>query len=876
MPPEDPLRPGPKYKVPPPFDPDGADRRSSAWASFRQANSGKPGMPTGNMFKTPNKHGFNPNTPGSDEKPAPGADRHRFTGYANDDFLGNRADPRGPPVDHASTSPTSPRSRRPNPNPQRPFSGLGRVPDDQVPFAEGNRERTPYTRSFYGKQADLLREGLRRSHSFRESAKSSPEDGSRRARARSSSPHRANQEQSHRRDSSDAESSGEDDVSGSPDGADNAAPHNQQPGGASANGNAASGRPKKVPTGPSRRFANGSADGAQSDTEQPRAQPNMYDKPPSSFSSSCISRQWMLQMFGSHSTSRAKHCGTNSKIPAWAIPSSLNPTLRSDRSGNISRSQTVKEEFVTGADPVYIDASPHERAAFLLFQTELKKDFGDVPGNLDMDIFLKLVATWRRQESSGDPLLDRVLQRVLQRFESSRSTLVPMADHRRVPSRFSYAYNPELYRSAEAKTRSEENINTTFSPDGWTGSFTGEPDYFSSSTDATRNQPSPSRRPTPNRSASSQQRSATLDVPTPGGSNTHYEEVPQRPWGSDGTPSEIPRTAAASAGFDGEEWQRKFQDPTWSWPSPPPNPPSPSKGGRKQSQNRKAGKGSAREPADPNARPNESETPEVQDTSKMPKHDMHASDGDAMDIDDAPPAQQRETQSDQDNGARAYPVPTTEWVRQQHEHNHRAHRKSSAASRKTHRAAANHTAAKFNANLDDLRKVEPLAQRSTAGEALNVADMEQALPFQSQASGTVEGDPLLPRDLQIPAVPVAPSEPQRLSKLTWQAHAGAFAEYVKAFHRYNNTLLQHFQAREQQAQDQMANGMGWLEATGDTSGMLTAPTGFGTYLRGVKEDRAVREAWLLAWERHRDAVLAFEKIRDRVRRLVVGGMLVDS
>lgn len=47
-------------------------------------------------------------------------------------------------------------------------------------------------------------------------------------------------------------------------------------------------------------------------------------------------------------------------------------------------------------------------------------------------------------------------------------------------------------------------------------------------------------------------------------------------------------------------------------------------------------------------------------------------------------------------------------------------------------------------------------------------------------------------------------------------------------------------------------------------------------MRGVKEDEKVREAWKLAWERHGDAIRGFEKVRDLLRKLVVGGSLVDN
>lgn len=131
--------------------------------------------------------------------------------------------------------------------------------------------------------------------------------------------------------------------------------------------------------------------------------------------------------------------------------------------------------------------------------------------------------------------------------------------------------------------------------------------------------------------------------------------------------------------------------------------------------------------------------------------------------------------------------------------------------------------------------------------------------------------------LPCPPVPVPPQAPQRLSKQTWHEYATNFATYLHAFHTFNSAMLQHFDAREKLAQQKMAQGMQWLEATGDVSagGMQTGPTGFGGYAREVKEDVRVREVWGIGCERHTDAVKSFGDVREKVRRLVVGGGLVE-
>jgi len=85
-------------------------------------------------------------------------------------------------------------------------------------------------------------------------------------------------------------------------------------------------------------------------------------------------------------------------------------------------------------------------------------------------------------------------------------------------------------------------------------------------------------------------------------------------------------------------------------------------------------------------------------------------------------------------------------------------------------------------------------------------------------------------------------------------------------------MLQHFQARDQQAMARMQKGTAWLEATGDP----TAGGGFGTYAREVREDERVRETWDMGCERRADAVKEFDEVRERVRRLAVAGTIAEQ
>jgi hypothetical protein len=111
-----------------------------------------------------------------------------------------------------------------------------------------------------------------------------------------------------------------------------------------------------------------------------------------------------------------------------------------------------------------------------------------------------------------------------------------------------------------------------------------------------------------------------------------------------------------------------------------------------------------------------------------------------------------------------------------------------------------------------------------------------------------------------------------MSKQNWHQYAQNFGVYLQAFNSFNGAMLQHFQARDQQAVARMQKGMAWLEATGDS----VAGGGFGSYAREVREDERVRETWNMGCERQRDAVKEFDGVRERIRHLAVAGQLAEQ
>lgn len=128
----------------------------------------------------------------------------------------------------------------------------------------------------------------------------------------------------------------------------------------------------------------------------------------------------------------------------------------------------------------------------------------------------------------------------------------------------------------------------------------------------------------------------------------------------------------------------------------------------------------------------------------------------------------------------------------------------------------------------------------------------------------------------MPPVPKAPDAPTKLTKTSWPAYVQSYSAYIKAFHTFNQAMIEHFAAREQLIGLNFHNPQHWLEAAGDTSGMSTTSVGFNTYLAMIEEDVNVREHWNVGCDRHAEAVRAFGKVRERVRKLAEGGGLADN
>lgn len=905
------IRAGFKHRDAPPqnFTADKAEERQSAWAAFQQAHSGKPGVSRSNTTKTPKKQGFDPNMPGSDERPAPDSayvHRHKSEDFGRPSPV--PPPPPGPPPPSQPASPISPGThpQRPMAEPLRPF----KTREDDAPYSEGNRKRTPYS-SFIGERTDFSG-GMRRSNSTRDTTRLNADTNGSRARSTSplgrqtasagnAAPQR-NAPNQQKPTFSMGGSSGTSPESSDADMGTTPEPYESPFAHPPKTSVPPQHRPKKVPSPPSKRF-NGSAnptspppvDGtaaADAGMKQKSAS-NMYvvSDP---FTDFVQPQQHLLfsrsqrtpPVFGTPSTIGVKFAKSPASpldIPAsWFPKSKMSVPQQPDR---LRAEASAALETLALDDPLVADATPEEQIAYIHFRVLLVSREGRIPRSLDMEAFKKLASTARFGKHCGHNFAQDAIQQILNAFPSvgHTHTLEPQANGNPPAGRFSFPTSPDLFSpTAGAKSRSEENINTKFSAEGWSGTFSGSGDYFAPPTSSASRRNSPSsknQRPAMRSATSNYPQSPTFT----NGANAGSMPPPPRPvpHTADGPDSQ---SAGGEVKFSKEQWEQTFKDGSWTWPPPPPKPASGvSKAGTKsRGPSRKGSKNSARA-GTPNvgtaANPQvvdeaDDETVDLEKVkSQSSTRSNHFAEPEPMDIDNTPPA----IQQAQVKQPRQVSVPMSAWHAEQKLANGTAHRRNVSSS-----GSAN---LPVKTNLSDLAKVAPFSAPSSSGGLKDLNPLASSLPFQSQAAATLPTHPLKPQTLQTPVVPVPPKPPTRLTKEQWHQYAQNFALFLRAFHAFNTAMLAHFQAREQAAQQRMQTGMQWLEATGDPSlggmsgggvgGMLTGPSGYGSYLQAVKEDERVREVWGLGCERHAHAAREFEDVRERVRKLVVGGGLVD-
>ncbi|KAI9840182.1 MAG: hypothetical protein M1837_001854 [Sclerophora amabilis] len=428
---------------------------------------------------------------------------------------------------------------------------------------------------------------------------------------------------------------------------------------------------------------------------------------------------------------------------------------------------------------------------------------------------------------------------------------------------FTFPLDDEMFESTSpgdttAQTRRPDNPNAPFAAADWAGTFKSDgQDYF--------NAP-PSKGGKGNQHRSPLSPARNLNTSNPMGSTTHSAAESQQPSVTNGAPHIPPpglQDDSASPGqgkFSTEHWSQVFREPNWI---PPPQPSASSawtgapNGKRQESRSKgsRSGGGSkssmtrARVPRPPEVT-DESDEEEVilSDSEAFANLKMNSSeslarknqaDVNAMEIDsDTPPRENhhgvppvaRSTHApDQSAGDRQHTSETPRFAPMEPDH----------------------------LDLGNMRKVEPLANPKQGLKDMN--DLSDNLPFESRAS-TSHPRKLLdlgtPEVLHLPRPPRAPDCPSKasLSQSSWEQYMANMRPYLHLWARFTDTMLGHFNARQEDIKEKMAPN--WI---GDLRGGEQG--GFLQYMIGLKEDLRAREHWSVACEKHAIAMNVLGEIR---------------
>lgn len=897
------------------------------WESDAEAPRRPGPRPTGAFGRSqtsktgPRRPGFDPTQrgPGMDEKQASGSSAY----FTNSRFSSKG----GPPP----TSNTIPRSTSESEKPD-PLKGFRMRSGSNVPFREGNeRLRTPYT-THSGEQTYFSSDELKRSASVKDAPAAAREAAAHRktssqssssTRHRSVSPPRRNFFEnpppnlagfSHmgahsarekmkaadpRRffDIGYSDSSDEDPRSPSsanPFNADSLPPSRHSPASAEQPkmfGAIPKSRPTpmtaQAPPHPQQQQQNGSS---STETATPVANGTSRNTTPKydnfQFQSSSNAPSWhQVWPFGPH---RPSTTVKRSRLPSWAYPSTL-PPLGAKRAKS----------------PVKLSTSPTPSSQVFPISSDLlgchqESEHHQVSQKTDLELYaLDKAAPFSSQSClhSRNSITEEPLEEPLalkHAFEwQLPSTRIVGADQN-APSSFTRLSNENVTatpRWGEGKSKSDESINTKFSPGEWTEHFDGTANYFAGPPKSANSKDAraPVKR-TPVRGKAAGVRTTGEPQTTPNSANGlhHKMPIPNLNGMPPPPPPPIPLQSRPNAPvfpnkpgevkFSADEWQNMMKESSWAYPqtkstSPTRQTPSQSRKGSASTATR--GRAGSRSAASTATRPASHAKPgkvsesanEDTATGSTTGYDGSGSsttshEADPMDVDE--PREQTSAQESPSKTTRVRDVP-------QQPHRPEWRDGVSNNSSATTQTATMADTAKVALNLDPLAKVAPFGNdASTPGSGLNsTTELTSNLPFTSAPSAAHPSKPAAPRTFETPLMPKPPSAPGpgRVKRSEWDKYLGRFANYMRAWASVEDQMLRHFDARRCENNDMMraagasTGGIdGWLGRSGDTSGQV----GWPGYLRGVREDEQVWQHWGVLREGHREAIEGFQVVRDRI------------
>jgi hypothetical protein len=863
------------------------DRRGRAARDAANAHTQKPGLGRSNTTKTPRKSGFDPSDPDEGGWEPQAARTSAYSSYGHT--------PRHTPPKASSGGnvrppfPPPPPPRSPVPPPRAPKGkpdtwsmdgndSWSKGGDDDAPFTEGNeRLSTPYL-SHGGEKTYFDTDSLRRSASTHAAQKiggsgsggrhrsASPAGRSNAANVSPSntstrrtnvppvipnnskprmtsgsgtakSPFHFAYSSSSSEDEVGAASAPENKYDGSSD-----PPQRQkaQPGrfwsGAKEPGRTYPGKFYTNPDTPVKGDETGSHTAPETPVNGTTGDPQMYAK----FSSQCDlphtrSSSRNAGLFGSIKQEAPKPYS----FPAWAIPSGVKPAK--------NKYSPISTKSTSSHGP----APP------------------SVPGRKKVSFFVS------HPPNTGTIALSGY---VANQFQSSSFTF---SDARNAPH-------------PNQKSKSSENVSTTFSAEDWDGKFEGSKDFVPppvSGRKGSKGRASPSRRSS---------RTGTARHPIDLARDGFPPPPPNPPPLGNGVSfHETQPAGAANPGpgpvkFSSDEWAETLKEAKFFYPNlESSRSTSPSKANAAATRRTKGG-GRTRKQSKSEARPvppvafpsdasDEAETP-IKTTHPPTSFPSGFSlDNDAMDIDSESPVTNRSSPRTA-RGPRLVPVPPnrSEWRDNASTGNAPGAVPdaggqvpagtlptavpNAAVPMPPPPPKAKKTRGSAGITLSDLNNVTPFAPSADGLQGLG--DLSGTLPFESAAS-THPLKTFQAQQLELPAVPKAPGTLPagvRITDYQWRAYVGAMSFYMGTWYQFNDKMLLHFNTRHASARkfgtglaDQNATRL--LQAMGEASN----EDGLASYLTGLEEDIRVRRHWDVACEKHREAVEAFAAVKARVK-----------
>ncbi|KAI9793969.1 MAG: hypothetical protein M1833_000487 [Piccolia ochrophora] len=162
--------------------------------------------------------------------------------------------------------------------------------------------------------------------------------------------------------------------------------------------------------------------------------------------------------------------------------------------------------------------------------------------------------------------------------------------------------------------------------------------------------------------------------------------------------------------------------------------------------------------------------------------------------------------------------------------------------------------------MSSLNNVEPLTSSRTGLH--DMKDISSSLPFASRASAAHPAKTFSPQRLELPQPPRPPPAPAKITQGSWEQYLAPMRKYMGEWSQFIDKMNAHCEGRQREVKGLSNN---WLGALGEGE-----RGGYLTYMQGVEEDFRVREHCNVAWEKHRNAMWAFGKVREAAVEKALG------